>query len=75
MTNWATNIIKSNRDTVFLECKFPEGDKAFYILKINPRKVDDLKSVISSNQSYNLESYGKIIESGWGGLPEKYKFN
>jgi hypothetical protein len=70
--SWSSRIIKSFNNIIYLECKFPDEELAFYVLKTFPNKVESLKEKVSEKLEINLEEFGRVLDSGWGKLPSKY---
>jgi hypothetical protein len=42
------------------------GHRAYYFLQLNPLKIPQFKKASTSTHSFDLESYGEIIVSGYG---------
>ncbi len=46
------------------------GHRAYYFLLANPLRFAQLQKILLSGKSFDLESYGDIIATGYGQIPE-----
>jgi hypothetical protein len=49
------------------------GHRAYYFLLANPLRLPQLKKAISTGISFDLESYGEIVASGYGAVPAEVR--
>lgn len=64
--NWAQQIATSKANIMDYRTILPDGRPAFYFVDIDPSKVAAFKEAIKSGQTFRIDSFGRVIVSGFG---------